>query len=208
MHVFLRPAVALLLLAACAQPAPSSEAGLEAAEEAAISLVDAWAATATEGRWADLPSLFADEPGFAWVEQGEVRYADHAAIETAAAQALVSGVAVQTTIVDVEAKGLSPDVAAVEAIVSILFGDPAAGGFEFDGVLTAVAVEREGQWVFLQGHLSQPQAPPQRGAVRERLQERRAAEGQAAGGADQRAARRAQFIARRRARLSQGAPQP
>ena len=205
MHVFLRPALALFVLAACAQPAPLPAASLDAAEEAAISLVDAWAATATEGRWADLPSLFADEPGFAWIEQGEVRYADHAAIEAAAAQALESGVAVQTTIVDVEARGLSPDAAAVEAIVSIVFGDPDAGGFEFDGVLTAVAVEREGQWVFLQGHLSQPPAPRQQGAMRER----RAARGEAqTEGADQRSARRAQFLARRRARASHVPPQP
>lgn len=154
-----RPIAALLLLAACAQPAEPSQAELSAAETGAVALVNAWAATGSEGRWDDLVALYGDVPGFTWVEQGEIRYADHAAIAAGVAQARDSGLTVTTTVNDVRATALARDAAAVRANVSIVFGDPAAGGFAFNGMMTGVAVERDGRWVFLQGHLSAPQPP-------------------------------------------------
>jgi hypothetical protein len=62
----------------------------------------------------------------------------------------------------------------VRADVHILFGDPAQGGFEFDGILTAVAVQIDGEWLFLEGHLSQPNRRTGE-ALRERAQQRRQA---------------------------------
>jgi D-serine deaminase-like pyridoxal phosphate-dependent protein len=157
MHSLLRPLAALVFLAACAQPAGPSQADLAAAETNAIALVNEWAATGGEGRWDDLIAIYGDLPGFTWVEQGEIRYADHAAIAAGVAQARDSGLTVRTTVTDVQATALAPDAATVRANVSILFGDPAAGAFAFVGILTGVAVERDGRWVFLQGHLSAPQ---------------------------------------------------
>ncbi len=199
MHPLPRLAVAFVLLAAC-QPATTQAPDLTAASAGAAALVEEWAATGTEGRWEDLPALFADEPGFAWVEQGELRYADWAAMEAGVEQAMLSGLAVQTTVSNIEATPLAVDVAALRADVAIVFGDPGADGFSFDGTLTAVAVERDGEWVFLQGHLSQPHRQPQPGAVRQRLQA--SAQGAQLAPED-RAARREQFLARRRARLGQ-----
>jgi len=157
MHTLLRPLAALLFLAACTQTTAPSQADLAAAETGAVALVNEWAATGSEGRWDDLVPLYGDLPGFTWVEQGEIRYADQAAIAAGVAQARDSRLTVRTTVSDVRATALAADAAAVRANVSIVFGDPAAGGFVFNGMLTGVAVEREGRWVFLQGHLSAPQ---------------------------------------------------
>lgn len=157
MHTLLRPLFALLFVAACTEPTGPSQADLAAAESSAIVLVNEWAATGSEGRWDDLVAIYGDAPGFTWVEQGEIRYADHDAIAAGVAQARDSGLTVRTTVGDVQATALAADAATVRANVSIVFGDPTSGGFAFNGMLTGVAVERDGRWVFLQGHLSAPQ---------------------------------------------------
>ncbi|MGQ0533522.1 MAG: nuclear transport factor 2 family protein, partial [Caulobacteraceae bacterium] len=145
---------------ACAAPErPPTAVELAAAETGASEFVHEWAQTGSEGRWDDLVARYADAPGFAWIEQGENRYPDHAAIAAGVAQARDSGLSVRTTVSNVVATALSPDAAAVRADVSIAFGDPAAGGFAFSGILTGVAIRREGRWMFLQGHLSSPQPP-------------------------------------------------
>jgi D-serine deaminase-like pyridoxal phosphate-dependent protein len=157
MHVLIHSIAALFVLAACAQPAAPGQADNAATEASAVALVNEWAATGNEGRWDDLIAVYGDLPGFTWVEQGEIGYADHEAIAAGVAQARDSGVAVHTTVSDVQATALAPDAAAVRANVSIVFGDPTANGFAFNGMLTGVAVERDRHWVFLQGHLSAPQ---------------------------------------------------
>jgi hypothetical protein len=152
-----KPLVALLVLAACASPERAPTASqLAAAEAGAIELVEEWARTGSEGRWDDLVELYADAPGFAWIEQGENRYPDHAAIEAGVAQVRASQLRVHTVVSEVVATALAPDAAAIRANYSIAFGDPAEGGYTFDGILTGVAIERDGRWVFLQGHLSSP----------------------------------------------------
>lgn len=166
MYPFARSAAAFVLLAAC-QPATPQAPDFSAASAGAAALVEDWAATGTEGRWEDLPALFADEPGFGWVEQGELRYADWTAMEAGIEQVMLSGLTARTSVTNIEATPLAVDAVAIRAYVAITFGDPAADGFAFDGVLTAVAVERDGEWLFLQGHLSQPQSQLQPGAVRQ-----------------------------------------
>lgn len=158
----LRPLVALtLLLAACAAPerAPTA-AQLAAAEAGATALVENWASAGAEGRWDDLVALYADEPGFAWIEQGRNRYPDHEAVEQGVAQARDANLTVRTSVDNIVVTPLTADAAAVRANVSIVFGDPSQGGFAFDGMLTGLAIEREGRWMFLQGHLSSPPPPP------------------------------------------------
>lgn len=152
-----RAFVALLLLSSCAPPERAVTATqLQSAQAGATALAEEWARAGSEGRWDDLVRLYADEPGFAWVEQGEIRYADHEAIAQGVAQVRAAQLRVHTVVSNVVATPLSPDAAVVRANYSIVFRDPADGGFTFDGLLTAVAVQREGRWVFLQGHLSSP----------------------------------------------------
>lgn len=159
MTPLLRPIVALALLSACAQPERAvTAAQLSAAETGATALVEEWARAGSEGRWDDLAELYADQPDFAWIEQGQNRYEDHAAIVAGLRQARDANMTVRTSARDIVVTPLAPDAAAVRASVSIVFGDPSADGFAFDGVLTGVAIERDGRWKFLQGHLSSP--PP------------------------------------------------
>lgn len=149
-----------LLLAACAAPerAPTG-AELAAAESGARALVENWASAGSEGRWDELVALYADDPDFAWIEQGQNRYPDHAAVARGVAQARDANLTLRTRVDDIVVTPLARDAAAVRADVSMVFGDPSRGGFSFDGMLTGVAVERGGQWMFLQGHLSSPPAP-------------------------------------------------
>lgn len=141
------------LMAACT-PKQAPPPNAAETERAAIELVNEWAAVGTEGRWDDLPALYADTPDFAWVEDGVLAYESHEAIIAGIQRAHDSGLTIRTHASNVSATALSPDAAAVRANVSIAFGDPAAGGFAFDGILTAVAVKRDDRWMFLQGHLS------------------------------------------------------
>jgi hypothetical protein len=160
MKPILRPMAALLLLAACSQPERAvTAAQMSAAETGATELVEEWARAGSEGRWDDLVALYADEPDFAWIEQGQNRYEDHDAIAAGVAQARDANMTVRTSVSDIVVTPLAPDAGAVRANVSIVFGDPAAGGFAFDGILTGVAIERNGRWMFLQGHLSSPPQP-------------------------------------------------
>jgi ketosteroid isomerase-like protein len=143
---------------------------LAAAEAGAVALVENWASAGSEGRWDDIPTFYTEDA--VWVEQGELRYDSRAAIEAGVAQAAASGMSISTEVENIVATALSADASAVRADVHILFGDPAHGGFEFDGVLTAVAVQIDGEWLFLEGHLSQPNRRNAE-AVRERIEQRR-----------------------------------
>lgn len=155
----LRPIGLLLLLAACSQPERAvTAAELESARNGATALIQEWASAGSEGRWDDLVQLYADDPDFAWVEQGRIRYPDRAAIAAGLAQAREANLTVRTSARDVVVTPLAADAAAVRAHISVVFGDPSAGGFALDGILTGVAVERAGRWQFLQGHLSNPPA--------------------------------------------------
>lgn len=153
-------AAIVLAIAACgprSAPAPADD--LSAAEAGAVALVEEWARAGTENRWSYLPALFADEPGLVWVEQGVVRYREHAAVVTGATRAAATGLTVRTTVSEVQATALAADAALVRANVRIAFGADGAG-FAMLGVLTGVAVKRGERWVFLQGHISSPAPPP------------------------------------------------
>jgi uncharacterized protein (TIGR02246 family) len=188
---------ALLGALSCAPSPPVNSdtlaAELTAAEVGAAALVREWAATASEGHWEDLPTLYADD--VTWIEQGELRYNGRAAVEEGIASAAASGLSIQTNVENVVATALAPDVAAVRADTDIVFGDAANGGFHFDGMLSAVVVKIDGEWLFLEGHLS---APPRRqeGALRERAERARAELTP-----EERAARRERFLDRRQQRF-------
>lgn len=143
----------LVALAACA-PKQTPPPDAADTERAAIELVNEWAAVGSEGRWDDLSALYADAPDFAWVEDGVLAYDSHEAIIAGIQRAHDAGLTIRTQASHVSATALSPDAASVRANVSIAFGEPASGGFAFDGILTAVVVKRDDRWVFLQGHLS------------------------------------------------------
>ena len=112
-----------------------------------------WSATGAEGRWEDLKSLYADDPDFAWIEDGAVAYQDHVAVIAGVDRVAAMNAVIKTEIGDIVVTPLSADAAAFRSAVSIGFVTPDFT-FNFAGAFTGVAIARDGRWRFLQGHLS------------------------------------------------------
>ena len=155
-------ALFLCLAAACAPKddlqAPPSAAGAAAGDEAAVragveALLHEWSAAGSEGRWDDLKALYADDPGFAWIENGAVAYSDHASVITGVDQVIAMNATLKSDVRDIVVTPISADAAAFRSSVEFAFTS-SAFSFDFDGAFTGVAVMREGKWRFLQGHLS------------------------------------------------------
>lgn len=145
--------LAIAALPGCGKaPLAKDQAGIEAG---VTQLIENWSQAGVEGRWGDLKALYADEPGFVWIEQGRVAYPDHAAVVAGVDQAAGMGAAIESKVFDISVAPLSPDAAAFHAR-STLSLKTEEFGFEFDGVFSGVAVKRDGAWRFLHGHLSAP----------------------------------------------------
>ncbi len=149
-------------LAACgkADLAPSGEGMRDdsAIKGEVTDLVRRWADAGENGRWDELKSLYADEEGFAWIEQGVVRYQNHAAVAAGLDAARDMALAVDNGVGAIVVVPIADDAAALHAEISSAVRSDAFS-YDFDGVLSAVAVKRDGQWRFLHRHLSEP--PPQ-----------------------------------------------
>lgn len=143
----------LVLIGGCERSAPRDDAAARAGVEA---LVKEWAAAGQEGRWSDLAALYADDPGFVWIEQGRVAYADHAAVVAGVEAAQAMKAEIRSAVSNVAVTPLAPDVAAYRANATLSVSS-ASFSFAVDGVLSGVAVKRDGAWKLLQGHLSAPQ---------------------------------------------------
>ncbi|MBY0422641.1 MAG: nuclear transport factor 2 family protein [Parvularculaceae bacterium] len=117
-----------------------------------------WASAGEQGRWDDLKSLYDAGPGFVWIEQGRIAYPDHAAVVAGVEAAKAAKAEIRSTISDVVVTPLAADAAAFHARSTMTVASPSFR-FAFDGILSGVAVKRDGAWKLLQGHLSAP--PPQ-----------------------------------------------
>ncbi len=145
-----------ILTLACAVGACSATPAYDAdaVQRAAVALVEEWSRAGREGRWADLEALYADERGFAWIERGTVAYDSHATIVAAVRQAAAARIAVDTRVADVVAVPLAADAAAVRAAFTMRLEFSPTQVVERQGVLTGVAVKRDGRWRFLQGSMA------------------------------------------------------
>lgn len=159
----MRKALSLLPLIALAACSPATESGQTAAADereivdGVTALMNDWAQAGPEGRWEDLKGLYADAPGFTWIERGGVAYDDHAAIAAGIDQASQMQAEIDSHVSDIRVTPLGPDAAAVvtDVSLSVSFGD---FGYDFNGIFSGVAVKHDGEWRFLQGHLSEPPA--------------------------------------------------
>jgi hypothetical protein len=111
-----------------------------------------------EAQWDSLLALYADEPGFHWVEDGAIQYPTRADIE-AAIGAAPSGTRLVTTHRDLRVTPLAPGVASVFTLFETQFVDSSGPGFSFSGAITMVLAHREGGWQIISGHASTPGAP-------------------------------------------------
>jgi ketosteroid isomerase-like protein len=148
--------LALLYLAAStgAHAEPLSPAASGDIKAAVTALVQRWSDAGKAGDWDGIAATYADEPGFAWIEQGEARYTDHAGIVAGLKQAREMRVAVRNDVSDIVVTPLSPDAAAYRASYAL---GMTAEGFQVnsEGTLSGVAVKRGGTWRFLQGAFSE-----------------------------------------------------
>ena len=148
-----RLAVFALTLAACAPPPtleadPDVRAGVE-------QLLQRWARDGATGEWAALKDLYADDPAFSWIEQGRVAYPDFAAVIEGVDKAAAEKPQITSVVDNIAVTPLGAATAAFRADVDMTFKSESVG-FEFDGVITGVAVWRDNRWQFLQAHLSSP----------------------------------------------------
>jgi len=152
--------VGLLVLGACSQPAttspPSSLSETQSVEvrDKVGALLADWATAGNEGRWKDIPPLFAEDPGFVWVERGEVRYTSRAEAIASLEAVAASGANVETIVPEVAVAPISADSAAFTAPLHFTLTSVGSEPIEVDGVISGVAIKRNGEWKFLQGNVA------------------------------------------------------
>ncbi len=158
-------AVSLLLLACQPKPAATPDQEVADAEvgTAVTGLVESWAKAGTDGDWDALANLYADNEDFTWVERGQVRYPNHAAVVAGLEGAKAAGARLETHVSEIVVTPLAADAASFRTRVTFKldFGDGAAP-VDVDGMLTGVAVDYDTGWKLLQGHIEQrpPPTPP------------------------------------------------
>ncbi|MFZ5618093.1 MAG: nuclear transport factor 2 family protein [Pseudomonadota bacterium] len=167
----MRPLAVVLSLAAasCAPTGPAAPQGsiAEAAayddgtvKEGVEALLREWSAAGAEGRWNDLKTLYADDPNFAWIENGVVAYADYTSAVAGVDQVAAMNAMIRSEVSDIVVTPLAADAAAFRSTAAVGFVSPDFS-FDFKGAFTGVAILRDGRWLFLNGHLSKAEAQPQ-----------------------------------------------
>lgn len=148
--------IRFMLVIGLAGACSGQDGRLDAADAAAVregvqATLDAFLRYSAAGQWDSLVRLYADGPGFRWVEQGEVRYRSIGQIREALG-VLAPGTRIETTYRDTEITPLSPSVALV-----VTHFDTRLGDFGFGGVATIVLARRAGRWLLVAGHSSSPE---------------------------------------------------
>lgn len=141
-------------LLGCAQGTSVGAAGGDDARAGVTALVQRWSDAGEAGDFDAVAATYADAPGFVWIEQGEARYTDRAAIVAGLEQARAMRLSIRNDVSDIVVTPLSPDAAAFRAGYTLAI---AAEGFSVNsnGTLSGVAVKRDGVWRFLQGAFSE-----------------------------------------------------
>lgn len=122
-------------------------------------LVQHWSDAGEKGDWNAVADTYSDAEGFAWIEQGEVRYPNRAAIIKGLDLVREMSATVQNDVSDIVVTPLGANTAAFHA-KHALNVTSAQFNFSSRGVLSGVAVKQHGKWRFLQGAFSaQPEAP-------------------------------------------------
>lgn len=152
------PHLGLLLLvsAACARAAPGlSEAHATAIRDSVTATLEDFRRHAADRQWDSMIAIYATDPGFRWLENGEVRYRSAAEIRQA-----LAGVPATTRIVtsyrDTEILALAPGIASVNTLFQTQFLDSATTSFRFGGAITMTLLHRPEGWRIVAGHTSAP----------------------------------------------------
>ena len=132
-----------------------SQAQAAAIRQGAQATLDAYRELAAAGRWDALMQLYADDPGFRWVESGTVvaRAGDEIRHHL---KELPAGTHVENTYQDTEITPVAPGAAVVTTLFQTRLVDPKGGGYSFGGAMTLTLVQRGDGWKILSGHASSP----------------------------------------------------
>ena len=106
-------------------------------------------------RWDSLGALYSDRTDFRFLESGEVRYPNAAAIRDAFA-AMPVGTRIRTENTDVAVQPLAPGVAGVSARFATQFLDSTGAGFRFGGAISLTLQHEPAGWRIVSGHSSAP----------------------------------------------------
>jgi hypothetical protein len=144
---------ALIVLGACNASAPQSYDAVAVRSDVSA-LVQRWSDAGEAGDWDAIADTYADAEGFTWIERGEVRYADHAAILAGLQQARDGAFSVTNDVSDILVTPLSGETAAYHARYRLAVTSPQFS-FSSEGVLSGVAIRQGETWRFLQGSLNE-----------------------------------------------------
>ena len=141
-------------LVACT-PAPVAEYDGDAVRSGVTALVQRWSDSGEAGDWAAVADTYADAEGFAWIEQGEVRYADHDAIVVGLDGVAQMGASITNDVSDIVVTPLGADAAAYRANYRLTIAAPQFS-VTSEGVVSGVAIRQDdGVWRLLQGSFSE-----------------------------------------------------
>lgn len=155
MRHFILALVGAVVLAACT-PAPTS-LDTDGVRADVTALVQRWSDAGEAGDWDAVADTYADAEGFSWIEQGEVRYPNRAAIVAGLEQARSANLRITNDVSDILVTPIGPDTAAYSTSYRLAVASEAFS-FESRGVLSGVAIRQADGWRFLQGAFSE--APP------------------------------------------------
>lgn len=154
---YLRAAIAafgLGLIAAC------SPGGLSPHDKTVLigevnAFLNTWIETTDKGDFTLLKPMYSDQAGFRWIENGRVAYDSAEDAARALDFASTAGYTADMDLINPEITPLSVHAAAVTADYTLAFDFGPGAQFASEGVFTAVLVNEDGAWKFLQGHLSE-----------------------------------------------------
>lgn len=141
-------AIAVLLANACASLPASDDA-----RSGVTALVQRWSDAGEAGDWDAVADTYADAEGFAWIEQGEVRYPSRAAIIEGLAGLRRMSPTLSSEVSNVVVSPLGGGVAAFRASYDLSVSTTRFS-FRSRGVLSGVAIRQGATWRFLQGAFS------------------------------------------------------
>lgn len=145
-------ALVSIVVTACAPPAPVRDDAAIRADVTA--LVQRWSDAGEAGDFDAVADTYANAEGFAWIERGEVAYADHAAIVAGLEQAREGGLRIVNDVANIEVTPLSVDAAAYRADYTLTVSSEAFS-FTSAGIVSGVAIRQGETWRLLQGSFSE-----------------------------------------------------
>lgn len=161
MRTFLGVVLLAASVAACTQRPTTALAATHSAAmvDSVQTFLQSFQTAFAAGQWEQVAAMYASDSRFRWMESGTVTARSAADIAGYLKQ-MPAGTSASTAFTETEILPLAPGLASVVTLFQTRYGDPSAGGFQFGGVMSVVAIHEPTGWRFLQGHASGPVPRP------------------------------------------------